>query len=54
MPTGNGITDFYTLMAGYYEMICTPISVPPILDIGSCVRMKQTVWDCVYNPPRFA
>ncbi|KJA15144.1 hypothetical protein HYPSUDRAFT_48669 [Hypholoma sublateritium FD-334 SS-4] len=43
---GNGITDFYTMVAGYYDMVCSPASVAPILDIGSCVRMKQTLPRC--------
>jgi len=43
---GNGFTDFYTMLTSYYDMACTPVSVPPILDIGSCVRMKQTLPRC--------
>ncbi|TFK38771.1 serine carboxypeptidase [Crucibulum laeve] len=43
---GNGITDFYTMTASYFDMACTPASVAPILDIASCVRMKQAVGRC--------
>ncbi|RXW15110.1 hypothetical protein EST38_g10743 [Candolleomyces aberdarensis] len=40
---GNGLTDFYTMATSYYDMACTPVSVPPVLDIKTCVRMKQAV-----------
>ncbi|CCM05789.1 uncharacterized protein FIBRA_08022 [Fibroporia radiculosa] len=40
---GNGCTDFSYLMESYYDMQCTPVSVPPIQDISTCVRMKQAV-----------
>ncbi|KAJ2911929.1 hypothetical protein MD484_g8484, partial [Candolleomyces efflorescens] len=43
---GNGLTDFYTMATSYYDMACTPVSVPPILDIKTCVRMKQAVPRC--------
>ncbi|PPQ69455.1 hypothetical protein CVT26_002865 [Gymnopilus dilepis] len=43
---GNGITDFYTMAPSYYDIACTPASVEPILDIGTCVRMKQAVPRC--------
>ncbi|KJA20880.1 hypothetical protein HYPSUDRAFT_68198 [Hypholoma sublateritium FD-334 SS-4] len=43
---GNGLTDFYTMLAGYYDIICSPVSMAPILDIASCVRMKQTLPRC--------
>ncbi|KAJ2936592.1 hypothetical protein H1R20_g509, partial [Candolleomyces eurysporus] len=40
---GNGLTDFYTMATSYYDMACTPVSAPPVLDITTCVRMKQAV-----------
>ena len=40
---GNGLTDFYTMATSYYDMACTPVSVPPVLDIKTCVRMKHAV-----------
>ncbi|KAJ3532606.1 hypothetical protein NMY22_g7675 [Coprinellus aureogranulatus] len=43
---GNGLTDFFTMSASYYDMACTPASVAPILDIQTCVRMKQAVPRC--------
>ncbi|TFK48038.1 hypothetical protein OE88DRAFT_1665085 [Heliocybe sulcata] len=43
---GNGITDPFTLMSSYYDMECTPASVAPILDISTCVRMKQAIPRC--------
>ncbi|KDR70098.1 hypothetical protein GALMADRAFT_76614 [Galerina marginata CBS 339.88] len=44
---GNGITDFYSRVPSLYEMTCTPVSLPPILDIGTCIRMKQAVPRCL-------
>jgi cathepsin A (carboxypeptidase C) len=43
---GNGITDFYTMSTAYYDMACTLSSVDPVLDIGTCLRMKQAVSRC--------
>jgi hypothetical protein len=40
---GNGITDAYTMTLSYYDMTCTPASVEPIFDIGTCVGMKSVV-----------
>ncbi|KAF9481273.1 alpha/beta-hydrolase [Pholiota conissans] len=40
---GNGITDFYTMAASYYDIACTPAFVEPILSIGACMRMKQAL-----------
>ena len=31
---GNGLTDFATMIPSYYDMTCTPASVPPIFDIS--------------------
>ncbi|KAI0784828.1 serine carboxypeptidase [Abortiporus biennis] len=38
---GNGCSDDYTMTPTYYQMQCEPISVPPILDIATCVQMKR-------------
>lgn len=43
---GNGYTDPYTMIDAYYFMTCTPASVPPVLDISSCVRMKKALSRC--------
>ncbi|KAJ3753039.1 serine carboxypeptidase [Lentinula raphanica] len=43
---GNGMTDYYTMVTSYYDMTCTPVSVEPVLDIGTCVGMKQTIPRC--------
>ncbi|RDB27312.1 Carboxypeptidase Y [Hypsizygus marmoreus] len=43
---GNGWTETSTMVLSYYDMQCTAASVPPILDIASCVRMKQVVPRC--------
>ncbi|TEB20364.1 serine carboxypeptidase [Coprinellus micaceus] len=43
---GNGYTDFYTMMLSYYDMVCTPATVPPVLDIQTCIRMKQVLPRC--------
>ncbi|KAF6758881.1 serine carboxypeptidase, partial [Ephemerocybe angulata] len=44
---GNGLTDFYSMFAAYYDMACTPATRHPILDIATCVRMKQAVPRCM-------
>ncbi|KAK0448417.1 serine carboxypeptidase [Desarmillaria tabescens] len=43
---GNGITDSITTLLSYFDMQCTPASVPPILDIKACVYMKSTLQRC--------
>ncbi|PCH38417.1 serine carboxypeptidase [Wolfiporia cocos MD-104 SS10] len=43
---GNGCTDWATMTSSYYDMQCLPVSVPPVQDISSCVRMKQAVPRC--------
>ncbi|KAK0205914.1 serine carboxypeptidase [Desarmillaria ectypa] len=43
---GNGLTEFASMTLSYYEMACTAASVPPVLDISSCVRMKQVLPRC--------
>ncbi|KAF8234840.1 alpha/beta-hydrolase [Tricholoma matsutake] len=43
---GNGMTEPFTMFLSYYDMQCTPASVEPVLDIKSCVAMKQTLERC--------
>ncbi|EPS98584.1 hypothetical protein FOMPIDRAFT_1024590 [Fomitopsis schrenkii] len=43
---GNGCTDFASMTTSYYDMTCSPASVDPIMDISSCVRMKQALPRC--------
>ncbi|THU80420.1 serine carboxypeptidase [Dendrothele bispora CBS 962.96] len=43
---GNGLTDRYTMFTAYYEMTCTAASLPPVINIGTCVAMKQTLSRC--------
>ncbi|KAJ6593553.1 serine carboxypeptidase [Mycena capillaripes] len=43
---GNGITDFYHQLSSVYDMQCTSASVPPIMDIATCVQMKQMIPRC--------
>ncbi|KIY70685.1 serine carboxypeptidase [Cylindrobasidium torrendii FP15055 ss-10] len=43
---GNGITDPFTLILSYYDMVCTAASVPPVFDIETCVYMKKTLPRC--------
>ncbi|THU81285.1 serine carboxypeptidase [Dendrothele bispora CBS 962.96] len=43
---GNGMTDLYTMYSAYYEMTCTAASRPPVLDIKTCVAMKQMLPRC--------
>ncbi|KZO96588.1 serine carboxypeptidase [Calocera viscosa TUFC12733] len=44
---GNGITDFFAMLPSRYDIPCTGASVPPILDISQCVRMKEALPRCV-------
>ncbi|TFY57968.1 hypothetical protein EVJ58_g6707 [Rhodofomes roseus] len=43
---GNGCTDWSGMTAAYFDMQCRPMSQPPIMDIKSCVRMKQALPRC--------
>ncbi|SJK99169.1 related to PRC1-carboxypeptidase y, serine-type protease [Armillaria ostoyae] len=43
---GNGLTDSITMVLSYYDMECTPASVPPILDISTCVAIKSMLSRC--------
>ncbi|THU77428.1 alpha/beta-hydrolase [Dendrothele bispora CBS 962.96] len=42
---GNGMTDSFKMAISYYDMVCTS-SGTPILDISTCVRMRQAVPRC--------
>ncbi|TFY74541.1 hypothetical protein EWM64_g9472 [Hericium alpestre] len=44
---GNGLTERGTMFSSYYDMACTPASLPPVLGISTCVRMKQAVPRCL-------
>ncbi|KAG6844880.1 hypothetical protein H0H87_002825, partial [Tephrocybe sp. NHM501043] len=43
---GNGWTDGLSMVLSYYDMMCTGASVLPILDIASCVYLKQLLPRC--------
>ncbi|KAF9561535.1 serine carboxypeptidase [Agrocybe pediades] len=43
---GNGNTDMSVKFPSYYDIACTNASLPPILDVKTCTRMKQTVPRC--------
>ncbi|KAF5343172.1 hypothetical protein D9758_017044 [Tetrapyrgos nigripes] len=43
---GDGLTDWLTMLPYYYDMTWTPASVPPVLDIKTCVAMKAAVPRC--------
>ncbi|KAF9060263.1 serine carboxypeptidase [Rhodocollybia butyracea] len=43
---GNGMTDWETMTPSYYDMACTSASVDPILDINTCVAMKNIIPRC--------
>ncbi|KAG5640325.1 hypothetical protein DXG03_009214 [Asterophora parasitica] len=43
---GNGWTDALSMVLSYFDMQCTAASVAPIMDIASCVRMKQVLPRC--------
>ncbi|KZT67101.1 serine carboxypeptidase [Daedalea quercina L-15889] len=43
---GNGCTDWSGMTVSYFDMQCRPMSQPPIMDIKSCVRMKQAIPRC--------
>ncbi|KAF8870097.1 Alpha/Beta hydrolase protein [Infundibulicybe gibba] len=39
---GNGMTDAFGMTLSYYDMQCTPASIAPFVDIGSCAaRCKK-------------
>ncbi|KAJ7122654.1 serine carboxypeptidase [Mycena crocata] len=43
---GNGLTDVPTMIPTWYEMQCTPASLPPVQDIHTCVHMKARLPRC--------
>ncbi|KAF5313213.1 hypothetical protein D9619_003668 [Psilocybe cf. subviscida] len=43
---GNGRTDMYTMLLSYYNMACTTATATPVVDIASCIRMKQVLPRC--------
>ncbi|KAJ7113114.1 serine carboxypeptidase [Mycena epipterygia] len=43
---GNGMTDVPTMIPSWYEMQCSPASLPPIQDIQTCVQMKARLPRC--------
>ncbi|THU80421.1 alpha/beta-hydrolase, partial [Dendrothele bispora CBS 962.96] len=43
---GDGLTDWLTMLPSYYDMACTPASVPPVLPIQTCIRMKSVIPRC--------
>ncbi|KZT58121.1 serine carboxypeptidase [Calocera cornea HHB12733] len=44
---GNGHTDYFTMLPSRFELVCTGASVPPILDVSQCVRMKRALPRCL-------
>ncbi|KAH9934971.1 Alpha/Beta hydrolase protein [Fomitopsis serialis] len=43
---GNGLTNYLGMLQSYYDMKCTPASLPPVESISACVRMKQALPRC--------
>ncbi|KAK7461384.1 hypothetical protein VKT23_008562 [Stygiomarasmius scandens] len=43
---GDGLTDWLTMIPSYYDMECTPASVPPVLPIQTCVKIKSVLARC--------
>ncbi|KAI0041504.1 serine carboxypeptidase [Auriscalpium vulgare] len=43
---GNGFTDPAAMLPSFHAMTCTPASLPPVLDISTCVRMKKALPRC--------
>ncbi|KAF5313260.1 hypothetical protein D9619_003740 [Psilocybe cf. subviscida] len=43
---GNGMTDPFVQFLSYYDFVCTPATVSPVVDIASCVAMKSIVKRC--------
>ena len=37
------MTDSFKMILSYYDMACSPASVDPVVNIGTCVAMKATV-----------
>ncbi|KAK7036761.1 hypothetical protein VNI00_011427 [Paramarasmius palmivorus] len=43
---GNGTPHLFHKLLAFYDMSCTTASLPPVLDISTCVAMKQLVPRC--------
>ncbi|KAI0051789.1 alpha/beta-hydrolase [Auriscalpium vulgare] len=43
---GNGMSDPFEITYSYYDVVCTPASLPPIFSISECVRMKKALPRC--------
>ncbi|KAJ7898651.1 serine carboxypeptidase [Mycena olivaceomarginata] len=43
---GNGMTDVPSMFPAWYEIQCTPASLPPVQNIRTCVEMKAKVPRC--------
>lgn len=43
---GNGCTEWPTMTTSYYDLQCKPMSVAPVQEISSCIRMKQAIPRC--------
>ncbi|KAF9528150.1 serine carboxypeptidase [Crepidotus variabilis] len=43
---GNAMTDFYTMIPGYYKMACTSTSGLKLLDAQTCMQMRQALPRC--------
>lgn len=46
------MTDSFKMILSYYDMACTPASVAPVVNIGTCVAMKGTVSESESGPSR--
>ncbi|KZS92434.1 serine carboxypeptidase [Sistotremastrum niveocremeum HHB9708] len=44
---GNGFSDFTTMHPSTYDIMCTPASVEPFLDISTCVYIKTAMPRCM-------
>ncbi|KAI0086932.1 serine carboxypeptidase [Irpex rosettiformis] len=43
---GNGCSDQITMIPSYYEMQCKSETVPPVVDISTCVAIKRALPRC--------
>ncbi|ESK93491.1 hypothetical protein Moror_1683 [Moniliophthora roreri MCA 2997] len=43
---GNGATHWFHALLSFYDMACTAASVPPVLDISTCVAIKKALGRC--------
>ncbi|KZT39125.1 serine carboxypeptidase [Sistotremastrum suecicum HHB10207 ss-3] len=44
---GNGFTDFTAMTPSVYDIMCTPASVEPFVDISTCVSIKTATPRCM-------